>query len=68
MDDVAGHQELRLDVLPYAVALDARLEREPLLQEGDGVIGLEFLPETDAGIDEQHRQDDGEVRPMLEHT
>ena len=68
MDDIAGDQEFRLDVLPFAVALDARLEREPLLQERDGIVGLEFLPEADAGIDEQHRQNDGEVVPMAERA
>ena len=67
MDDIAGHEQLRLDVLPHAVTLDPRLERQSLLQERDGIVGLELLPKADAGIDEQHQQDDGQVAPMLEH-
>ncbi len=64
--DVAGHEQLCLNILPGAVALDARLQRKALLQQGDGIVGLEFLPEADACIDEQHRENDDEIVPMAE--
>jgi hypothetical protein len=56
-----------LAVLPSAVALDPRFQRQPLPQQSDGIVGLKFLPEADAGIDEQHRQNDDKVGPMAEH-
>jgi len=66
--DVARNQEFRLDVLPDAVAQDPRLQREALLEQRDGVVGLELLPEADASVDEQHRQNDREVGPMLQKS
>ena len=64
--DVARNQQPRLDVLPDAVALDARLERQALLEQRDGVVGLVFLEEANAGVDEQHDQNNDEIGPMLE--
>ena len=64
--DDTGNEQVGLDILPCSITLDPRL-CQPLLEQSDGIVGLEFLPEPDAGIDEQHDQDNGEVVPMSEH-
>ena len=45
--DDTGNEQVGLDIL----TLDPRLECQPLLEQSDGIVGLEFLPEPDAGID-----------------
>ena len=67
-NDVAGHEEPRLDVLPNAVALDARFQGQPLLQERDRVVGLELLPEANARVDEQHEENDRKIVPMTKQS
>ena len=47
-DEVAGNELAGGDILPRAVAHDPRLQRQPLLEQRDGVVGLELLPEADA--------------------
>ena len=45
--------------------VDAGFQGQIGLERGDGVAGLEFLPETHDGIRQQQHEDDDEVRPML---
>ena len=67
-DDVAGNEQARLDVLPCAVAPDPGLQREALLEQRDGVVGLELLPEADACVDEQHDENDREIVPVAQQS
>ena len=64
VDDVAGHQLAGRQIDPFAVTPDPGSRRQTLLEQRDGVVRLVFLPERDAGIDQQHQKNDGEIRPV----
>ena len=62
-DEVAGDERLRVQGRPLAVAVDLGLLGHAFLQRLDGAHGLVLLPEPDHAVQDQEREDDGEVRP-----
>ncbi len=66
-NNITGHQLGRRNTAPDPVAQDSRLERQFFLERGNGIVGLEFFPESDAGIDQEHDGDDREIFPMPNH-
>ena len=66
-DDVARHKFARLRGGPLPVPFHSRLDRQLGFQRGDGVARLVFFPESDHGVGQQQKQDDGKVRPMPGH-
>ena len=53
--DIPRHEGLCFQVAPLAVAQHAGAQREILPERFDRVVGFELLPESDAGVDQQHR-------------
>ncbi len=67
LDDIARHEGGRVDRRPRAGAQDRRFGGQPFFQRGQRVGGLEVLPHAECGIEDQQREDDGEVEPVSEH-
>ena len=63
--DIARHQPGGIHRRPVPVALDMRFGRQAFLQRRQGVGGLAFLPEADAGVVQQQHRDNDEIDPML---
>jgi hypothetical protein len=63
-DDVARHQLTRLRGGPLPIPFHPGLDRQLGLQRSDGVARLVFFPESDHGVGNKQKEDDGKVRPM----
>jgi hypothetical protein len=63
-NDVARHKLACLRGVPLPIASDAGLDRQLGLQRSDGVARLVFFPESDHGVGQKQKEDDGKVRPM----
>ena len=63
-DDVARHQLTRRRGDPLPITFHPGLDRQLGLQRGDGVARLVFFPESDHGVGQKQKEDDGKVRPM----
>ena len=66
LQNVAGNDLWSLDLLQLAVTKNGGLESKSLFQFLDNRAGLEFLDETDAGIEQQQGANDTEIDPILE--
>jgi len=60
-DHIARNHLRRIDFTPDAVAQDAGLESESFFQRVEGIAGLVLLPETDEGVEHQHKENDVEI-------
>ena len=66
LKDIAGDDLGSLDFAELAITEHHGLESEGLLELIDNGAGLEFLDETDAGVEQQQTADDTEVDPIGE--
>jgi hypothetical protein len=63
-DDVTGHQDRRVLLLPPAVPQQLGLGRQPGHERRRGVPGVGLLDVADGGVDEEQRDDADEVLPV----
>ena len=66
LKDIAGDDLGSFDLAELTVAENHGLESEGLLELVDDGAGLEFLDETDTGVEEQQSADDTEIDPIGE--
>lgn len=66
LQDITGNDLGRLDLLEGTVTKNNSLERKGLLELVDNGTGLEFLDETDGGVEKEKSADDTEINPILE--
>ena len=66
LEDITGNDLGGLNLLEGTVTEDDSLESEGLLQFFDDGTGLEFLDETDSGVEQEQGADDTEIDPVLE--
>ena len=67
-DDVARHQLARRRGDPLPITFHPGLDRQLGLQGGDGVARLVFFPESDHGVGNKQKEDDGKIRPVPDHA
>lgn len=66
LQDIAGDDLGGLDLLKSTVTENDCLESESLLQFVDNGTSLEFLDETDTGVEQEKSADDTEIDPVFE--
>lgn len=66
LEDITGNDLGGLNLLEGAVTEDDSLESESLLQFLDNGTSLEFLDETNGGVEQEQSADDTEIDPILE--
>lgn len=66
LEDITGNDLRSLDFLQFTIAQDGGFQSQGLFQFFDDGAGLEFLDESDGGIEEQQSTDDAKVDPVLE--
>ena len=64
-DDISRHQFARLGILPLAIPLHFRIDRQLGFQSGDGVTRLVFFPESDHCVGTKQKKNDKKVQPVL---
>ena len=64
IDDVAGHDVISLDDKSFPAANDGGAQRKHVADGLHGLFRLALLDETDDGVDDNDRHDDGRVHPM----
>ena len=66
LEDVTRYDLGSLDLLQRTITQNNCLEGERLLELVDNGTGLEFLDETDEGVQKKQTADDTEINPVLE--
>ena len=66
LEDITGDDHGSFDLKEPTVTEDDGLERQSLLELVDDRPRLEFLDETDGGVEEEQGADDTKVHPILE--
>lgn len=66
LEDITGDDVRGVNLLEGTITENNSLEGKSLLEFVDNGTGLEFLEETDAGVEQQETADDTEIDPILE--
>jgi hypothetical protein len=66
LDNVTGDDLVGLDLLECAIAENCGLQGKLLLEFFDNGTSLEFLEETDTGVEQEETTRDTESNPILE--
>lgn len=66
LEDITGNDLGGLNLLEGTVTENNGLESQGLLEFFDNGTGLEFLDETDTGVEQEQSADDTEIDPVLE--
>ena len=64
--DIARDERARFRLAPGAAPQHLGLESQRVLERGKGARGLALLEEAEGGIEQQQRQDNGEIAPIAD--